>query len=80
MIMSVSSTKSNSTSMKIDYFGQKKVKITNHTLYAKLKIESLKNFHFPQLQYYFPKGCEQNHPSVKLAKNMQLIFFELAKK
>ena len=52
--------------MQIDYFGQKKVKISNQTLWAKRKIGFLKTFHFPHLKYQFPKGGEQNHPSVKM--------------
>ena len=48
--MDVFSTKSNSSSMQIDYFGQKKVKISNQTLWAKRKIGSLKTFHFPHLK------------------------------
>ena len=69
--MDIFSTKFNSSSMKIDYFGKKKVKISNQTLWAKHKIGSLKTFHFPHLKYQFPKGGEQNHPSVKylLPKN-----------
>ena len=62
--MDVFSTKSNSSSMQIDYFGQKKVKISNQTLWAKRKIGSLKTFHFPHLKYQFPNGGEQNHQSV----------------
>ena len=41
------------------------MKISNQTLWAKRKIGSLKTFHFPHLKYQFPKGGEQNHPSVK---------------
>ena len=41
------------------------MKISNQALWAKRKIGSLKTFHFPHLKHQFPKGGEQNHPSVK---------------
>ena len=50
----------------------KKVKISNQTLWAKRKIGSLKTFHFPHLKYQFPKGGEQNHPSVKKETYIQI--------
>ena len=59
--------------MQIDYFGQKKVKISNQTLWAKRKIGSLKTFHFPHLKYQFPKGGEQNHPSVKKGPKKKVL-------
>ena len=49
------------------------MKISNQTLWAKRKIGSLKTFHFPHLKYQFPKGGEQNHPSVKKSRAQKLL-------
>ena len=53
------------------------MKISNQTLWAKRKIGSLKTFHFPHLKYQFPKGGEQNHPSVNKPFNHSKLFFDI---
>ena len=64
--MDVFSTKSNSSSMQIDYFGQKKWKSQIKHCGQNVKLGLLKTFHFPHLKYQLPKGGEQNHPSVNM--------------